>query len=1056
MKQLESLVKRAVPALLLLLCSTLYAQAQGNGIDVRGTVVDNAGEPLIGASVIVKGNASQGTVTDFDGNFQLKVPSEQTVLVVSYVGMNTKELKVGKQRTFNVVLSDNTQLTEVIVVGYGQQKKASVVGAITQTTGEVLERAAGISDIGSALTGNLPGVVTMSSSGMPGEEEPQIIIRGASSWNNSSPLVLVDGIERPMSSVDIQSVATISVLKDASATAVYGVKGANGVILITTKRGQEGKAQINVSANAIMKMPSKIPEKYDSYDALMARNVAVEHELNLYPESFAYVKPVSFIENYRNSDPNAKDDLGNLISERYPNVDWRKALFEDYAMSYNANLNVSGGTKFVKYFAGVDFVSEGDLYKDFGNGRQYSTGYNYNRVSVRSNLDFNVTKSTVLKINIAGTNGKRKSPWNQDGWSPWQESQRWNGIYNISPDVFLPKYSDGSWGFLPGSTNVDNGARSLALGGTETRTTTRINTDFVLEQQLDFITKGLSARGMIAWDNVFEEARRGINDLYNDPQDKWINPETGATVYKQPYEAYDRFDYTQGNKWTTNGGSVNNNATTRNLNYQLQLNYARSFGKHDVSAMGVFARQETAWGSMIPNYREDWVFRATYAYGGRYFLEYNGAYNGSEKFSSDNRFAFFNSGAIGWMISEEPFMKYLREKKIIDMLKIRASYGEIGDDNIQNARFLYMDQWAYGGNTSLDVTQGTSPYAWYRESTVGNPNVHWETVKKTNIGIDYGLFGGLLAGAIEFFHDKRSDILVRGSERAVPADFGQSPVTANLGEVSTNGYEIEVRFNKVLANKMRIWANLSMTHAENKVKVKDDQPLLPEYRKAAGYPIGQTHAFIDKGMMQTYDDIYGSPKMDANDSQKLVGDYYIIDFNGDGKVDNVNDFVPYGHPTTPENTYNATIGFEWKGFNCFAQFYGVTNVTRDVTMISFADVMVANVYDQGTWWSTDHLNADIVTPRFNTTPYQSYYGTQYLCDGSFIRLKNVEVGYTFTQPWIRKAGVNSLKVFVSGNNLWLWTRMPDDRESNFAANGNAGNGAYPTMKRINLGIKINL
>ena len=211
MKQLESLVKRAVPALLLLLCSTLYAQAQGNGIDVRGTVVDNAGEPLIGASVIVKGNASQGTVTDFDGNFQLKVPSEQTVLVVSYVGMNTKELKVGKQRTFNVVLTDNTQLTEVIVVGYGQQKKASVVGAITQTTGEVLERAAGISDIGSALTGNLPGVVTMSSSGMPGEEEPQIIIRGASSWNNSSPLVLVDGIERPMSSVDIQSVATISV-----------------------------------------------------------------------------------------------------------------------------------------------------------------------------------------------------------------------------------------------------------------------------------------------------------------------------------------------------------------------------------------------------------------------------------------------------------------------------------------------------------------------------------------------------------------------------------------------------------------------------------------------------------------------------------------------------------------------------------------------------------------------------------------------------------------------------------------------------------------------------
>ena len=1048
MKERKQLLKVLTLSVLMMMAFCVDIFAQG-GVTINGKVVDTSGEALIGASIVVKGNTSLGTVTDFDGNFSLKVPSEASTIVVSYVGMDTREFHVGKQRSFNVTLTENTQINEVVVVGFGQQKKASVVGAITQTTGEVLERAAGITDIGAALTGNLPGVITMASSGMPGEEEPQIVIRGASSWNNSAPLVLVDGIERPMSSVDIQSVASISVLKDASATAVYGVKGANGVILITTKRGAEGKAQIGVSANAIMKIPSKLPEKYDSYNSLMARNVAVEHELNLYPESFAYIRPVSFIENYRNQTTVEQ-------RERYPNVDWRHALFEDYAMSYNANLNISGGTRFVKYFAGVDFVNEGDLYKDFGNGRQYKTGYHYNRVNVRSNLDFNVTKTTVLKINIAGSNGKRQSPWNQDGWSAWQESQRWNGVYNISPDVFLPKYSDGSWGFLPGSTNVDNGAQSLALGGTETKTTTRINTDFVLEQKLDFITKGLNFRGMIAWDNVFEEARRGINDLYNNPQNKWIDPQTGIATYKEPYEAYDRFDYTQGNKWSVNGGSVNNGATTRNLNYQLQLNWARTFGKHDVTAMGVFARQETAWGSMIPNYREDWVFRTTYAYGGKYFFEYNGAYNGSEKFSKDNRFAFFNSGAIGWMISEEPFMRNLRDKKIIDMLKLRASYGEIGDDNIPGLRFLYMDQWAYGGTTSMDVNQGASAYTWYREQTVGNPNVHWETVRKTNFGIDYGLFGGLLAGAIEIFHDNRTDILVPGSQRAIPSYFGQSPVTANLGEVNTHGYEIEVRFNKVLNNQMRIWANMNMTHSENEIKIKDDAPLLPAYRKAAGYPIGQTLAFIDQGMMQTYDDIYGSPKLDANDGQKLPGDYYIVDFNGDGKVDNVNDFVPYGHPTTPQNTYNATIGFEWKGFSCFAQFYGVTNVTRDVTMLSFADVMVANVYDQGVWWSDNHYGADIVTPRFNTTPYQSYYGTQYLCDGSFIRLKNVEIGYTFRQPWIHKLGMKDLKVFVSGNNLWLWTRMPDDRESNFAANGNAGNGAYPTMKRINFGIKFNL
>ena len=1058
MKNLKQLIRQTVPAIIMLLtCSTtLHAQ----GITVKGTVQDAAGEPLIGASVVVKGNTSLGTVTDFDGNYQLSVPSESSVIVFSYVGMATREVSVGKQRTINVTLQDDTQLEEVIVVGFGQQKKASVVGAITQTTGEVLERAAGITDIGSALTGNLPGVVTTASQGVPGEEDPKIIIRGSSSWNNSEPLVLVDGIERPMSSVDIQSVATISVLKDASATAVYGVRGANGVILITTKRGAEGKAQISVTANAVMKIPSKLPDKLDSYDALVKRNIAVEHELNLKPESFAYIRSMDFISNYRNSDPNAMDEYGNYISERYPNVDWQRALFKDYTMSYNANLNISGGTKFVKYFASVDFVSEGDLYKDFGNGRKYDTGYDYKRVNVRSNLDFNITKSTVLKINIAGSNGKQMTPWSNAVNNDWQISQQWAGVYNISPDVFRPKYADGSWGYLPGSTNVSNAAVSIALGGTQYITTTRITTDFVLEQNLDFITKGLNLRGMVAWDNVFRESGRGINDLYHDPNYKWIDPQTGAVNYKEAYEAYDRFDYIMhDNSWTIANGQVDNWATQRNLNYQIQLNWARQFGLHDISAMGVFGRREYATGSMIPSLREDWIFRATYGYAGRYHFEYNGAYNGTEKFSPDNRFAFFHSGAIGWTISEEKFMTWLREKHYIDMLKFRVSYGEIGDDNVGD-RFLYMTQWAYGGQSTLDTTQGggNNPYKWYREATVGNPNVQWETVKKLNFGLDYGILGGLFAGSIDIFRDKRTDILIGGSERAVPAYFGQVPPYTNKGEVKTHGYEFELRFNKVLNNKMRIWANMNMTHAENEIIVKDDWPLLPAYRKEAGYAIDQVRTFLDKGMTQSYDDIYGTPKYDSNDDLKLPGDYYIADFNGDGVVDNVNDKVPYGYTGFPENTYNATLGFDWKGFSFMMQWYGVTNVTRDVSMISFADVMVANVYDQGTWWSDNHTGADVITPRFNATIGNNslYYGTQYLCDGSYIRLKNIELAYTFTQPWIRKVGLKNLKLYVSGNNLWLWTRMPDDRESNFGGNHTAGNGAYPTMKRINFGIKFNL
>ena len=1016
----------------------------------KGIVVDSNGEPVIGASVVLKGNNSIGTITDIDGNFALSVPNDKAVLVVSFVGMTTKEVAATKSLMKIELVDDSQQLEEVVVVGYGQQKKASVVGAITQTTGKVLERAAGISDIGTALTGNLPGVVTTASSGMPGEEEPEIVIRGASSWNNSAPLVLVDGIERPMSSVEMQSVATISVLKDASATAVYGVKGANGVILITTKRGQEGKAQISVSANAVMKIPSKLPDKLDSYDGMIARNTAVEHELNLNPDNFSrYMKPMSFIENYRNQTTVEQ-------RERYPNVDWQDALFKDYTMSYNANVNVAGGTRFVKYYAAVDFVSEGDLYRQFPSGRNYDTGYDYKRFNIRSNLDFNITKTTVLKVNIAGSNGVRKSPWSNSVNNDWQISQQWAGIYNIGPDVFLPLYSDGSWGYLPHGTNVSNAAQSIAAGGQQTVTTTRLTTDFVLEQKLDFITKGLSARAMISWDNTFVEGDRGVNDLYTPIQLKWIDPETGVVSYKNSYEAYDHYDYAVGNKWSTQGGKVQDWSTQRNLNYQAQLNWARQFGKHNVTAMGLFGRQESAWGSMIPTYREDWVFRATYDWNSRYFAEYNGAYNGSEKFSEDNRFAFFNSGAIGWMISEEPFMKTLREKHIIDMLKVRASYGEIGDDNV-GERFLYQTQWAMGGGQNgasyLDITQGKSPYTWYREAVVGNPDIHWETVKKTNIGIDYSLFDGLIAGNIEIFRDKRTDILVNGNERAVPNYYGAKPSWVNKGEVETNGYEVEVRFNKTFQNSLRLWANLNMTHAENEIIVKDDAPLKPAYQRAAGYAIGQTHSHLDKGMMQTYDDLYGSPKHNSNDNQKLPGDYYIVDFNGDGVV-NQDDSAPIGYTGTPQNTYNATLGFEYKGFSVFAQFYGVTNVTRDVTMISLSDVNQTNVYDQGTWWSLDHANAEVVTPRFSSTP-SYYHGTQYLCDGSYIRLKNIEIAYTWTDGWIKKLGLNDLKFYVSGNNLWLWTRMPDDRESNFSSYGGA-TGAYPTMKRINFGVKFNL
>ena len=1033
--------------------------AQAQKIQVKGNLVDGTGEPLIGATVKVKGNAGVGAVTDFDGNFIISVPSENSTLVFTYVGMKTKEVKIGKKRELKLTLEDDNAIGEVVVVGYGQQKKASVVGAITQTTGKVLERAGGVSDIGSALTGNLPGVITTSSSGMPGDEDPKIVIRGVSSWNSSDPLVLVDGIERPMSSVDIHSVQSISVLKDASATAVYGVKGANGVILITTKRGTEGKAKISASASSALKLVSKLPETYGSADALYYVNQAIKHELGLSPSSWGDIRSTDFINNYNAPAGSIDPETGLLMSERYPDVDWQKELFKDYAMSYNANVNIAGGTKAVKYYAAIDYQHEGDLFREWKNNRGYTSGYGFNRINVRSNLDFQLTKTTTLKANLAGSHGIRKSPYGLDKGS-WAETQLWQAAYSAPHDTFLPQYSDGVWGYFPkDEQGSPNSVTQLALHGEQATTTTRINTDFTLEQDLSFITKGLKASAIVSWDNVFVEASRGVNDLDHAAQYKYIDPITGVVTYKQKPGGKNNFDFVETIAWKTDAGALNNNLTQRNLFYQAQLYWGRKFGQHDVTAMGVFNRSERATGSQFTNYREDWAFRTTYNYADRYMLEYNGAYNGSEKFSKDNRFAFFNSGAIGWNVANEKWFKPVAETKVfgrnlVDILKLRYSYGEIGEDNVWE-RWLYQTTWAYGGKTHLDSTNpgNESIYTWYKEAKVGNPDIHWEKAIKQNFGIDYAFLGGLVAGSLEFFSEKRSDIMIAGSSRSVPFYFGASAPYMNKGRTKTTGYELEVRLKYDFANGIHAYANMNMTHAKNVVTEHDDPVMLPSYQKNVGYSIGQAKSYLDNGTAQSWDDVIAMTPHNTNDNQKLPGQYIITDFNGDGVID-TNDSAPYGYTGTPQNTYNATIGIDYKGFSIYAQFYGVTNVSRYVAFNSLPKSFLHTVFKEGDYWSPSTPDG-IPSLRMNSTP--SYYeGTRFLYDGSFCRLKNLEVAYTWNGGWIKSLGLSMLKVYVNGNNLFLWTDMPDDRESNFAGTGLASQGAYPTMKRINFGFKLEL
>jgi len=1038
---LNNLKGRLLPRLLLF-STMIFLGAIISAQEIRtvnGQVVDSENEPIVGATIIIKGTLT-GTITDANGNFSIDVPASAQTLIVSFVGMLREEVDITDQDVVKVTLvEDIQQLGDVVVVGYGTQKEESVVGAISQTTGEVLERSGGVSSMGAALTGNIPGLITQQGTGEPGSEDPIIYIRGKSTVNYSNPLVLVDGIERSMNEVDFKSVESISVLKDASATAVFGVKGANGVILITTKRGSEGKASIRVSQDVTMKIPSKIPGKYDAYDALRVRNLAIEREININPDIFPAFTPIPELDKYRN--PSSPEE-----AERYPNIDWQEESFKDYAMSYNTNISITGGTSFVKYFTSMDYLHEGDLMNVRDNGQGYTPGYGYDRMNFRSNLDFSLTKTTTLSTNLSGSHGRKKETWSGFEYTMWQAA------YSNPPDAFPVQYMDGTWGYWPANeVDVQNSVKNVSSQGIKNVKTTIINTDFTLTQDLSMLVKGLNIKGTFAMDNTFQ-SEGGVWHNWGTLREKWISPE-GDTSYNQIYGAT-KYDYVTP-AWTVRPDAMQYDRTVRKMYYQVQLNYANSFGNNNITAMGLFSRDKWARGNQFPNFREDWVFRVTYDYNLRYFIEINGAYNGSEKFGPDYRFDFFPSAALGWMISNEPFMESLTW---LDKFKIRGSYGFVGNDRVvadddpdfELYRFLYRTDWEYIDESSLlgQAWSSRSPYNWYAEGAIGNPDIHWETIEKKNLGIEYSFLYGMIEGSFDLFSDYTRDILIQRSDRASMDYLGADPPSANLGEVKVTGYEFELNLNYRFTNRLHLWAIMALTHAKDKIIFADDPALLPAYQKKEGYQIDQYRSQLIGDFMNTWDEVYGSTQWEANDQLKLPGEFNIIDFNSDGIIDQY-DGAPNGFPERPQNTYTYSLGGDYKGFSFFVQFYGTNNVTRYVGLSNF-NKQTNVVHEQGEYWSKDNQNAESFVPRY--VEKFDRYGNFYAYDGSYFRLKNAEIAYTFESGAINRIGIKSLRIFLNGNNLILWTKMPDDRESNI--DGSGGGGAYPTVRRVNLGVNI--
>ena len=999
---------------------------------VTGVVTDGNGEPLIGAGVMLKGTKI-GTTTDIDGRFSINVKGDGGVLEVSYINFVTQDIPIKGMSNIHITLQEDAMsIQETIVVGYGTQKKESVVGAIAQTKGEQLMKTGVQGNVGQMLSGLMPGLSTQTASDMPGNDDPTITIRGLSSWNGASPLILIDGVERKMSDIDAGQIESISVLKDASATAVFGVKGAEGVILITTKRGKEGRASVSFSANTTFKVIGEMPDIQDAYDTYRYQNELVEKSLPYDEASWGYFSPVGETNKYRHPASRAESDL-------YPNVNWPDAITKDFAMTQRYDLNVTGGAKFAKYFAAVSYLKDDDLLKSGGNDDlPFKPQFGFEHYNIRLNVDLNFTPTTTVSVNLAGSLRMRDEV-------PTQYGEIWDAFYSLPPSIFPIQYVDGAYGSPYGGTEKNPVAVLSGSTNFQKKNTAQMMSDITLKQKLDFVTKGLSASGTFSFDTRFFSLRDfGWSSVLS----KAVDRNTGSVIY-YPATGDNDMDYYPTPPWF-DGEKLSVNSTVRRTYYKVQADYARSFGKHDVTGLALMSREQMAEGSEFPHYREDWVGRFTYAYNNRYFVEANGSYNGSEKFASKYRFGFFPSLGLGWQISDEHFFKPL--DKFVDKLKVRYSIGQVGSDNFAAQRWAYMSTWSVGDNNAKGVfgtvfqgPYGNSPgasYLQYKEAQVGNPELQWEVSTKQNIGIEFAFFNHLISGSLDVFQDNRDKVFLSAAQRAssVPGYFGAAPVAANLGKVRNRGFELDVTLRRSFS-EWNTWLRYTFAHAKEVVLAMDDPELIPDYQKNEGFRINQPKTYVDQDKFITsWDDVYGRVGGE-NNTTRLPGSVANIDYNADGVI-NENDKIPYGYPERPENTYNIFLGFDYKGLSAQVHFLGVYNISRNfaptLTKSALAPYATPRLWD---YWTPDNTDALYALGGGNST-------RGVWLDGSYLRFKSAEISYTFTGKILDKLRMSSLKLTAAGHNLFFWSKMPEEREEYNYTN------RYPPVKRFSFGLNV--
>lgn len=1013
----------------------LYAQTGASSpVTIKGVVKDANG-PIVGATIVAKNQPGFGVITDVNGKFSITVKSYD-VLQVTFVGYQDEEfpvLEIKNRDNFEITLKeDNQQIDEVVVTASGTQQKKTLTGAITNV--DVKRLNAPSSNLSNTLAGVVPGIIAMQSSGEPGANYSEFWIRGMSTFGaKSGALILVDGVERNFNEIPVEDIETFTVLKDASATAIYGQRGANGVVLITTKRGVKGKVKINLKAGFDWSTPLKTPEYSDGYTWAMLAN---EARVGRYETPIYTNEELAIIRN-------------GLDSDLYPNVNWKDLMLKKGSPRYYSNINFSGGGDNVRYYVSGGYQKELGRYRTSSAENRYNTNATYERFNYRANVDMDITKSTLLKVSVGGwlVNQNKPSSEVDDIWGSFAE---------YTPLTSPRRWSTGQWPKVSGGRTTPE--YKMTQTGYRTIWENKMETSVTIDQDFSFITPGLKFSATYAFDtyNSNTITRSKSEELWEAEN---YRDEDGNLILRRTDNA---------------SAMTQSKSVSGDKRYYLQayIDYSRLFNeKHRVGAYAMLYQQETSdvnfessdlIGS-IPRRNLAYSGRITYAYKDRYMVEFNCGYTGSENFEKGKQFGFFPAYSAGWVISEEAFMK--KYVPWISQFKIRASYGEVGNDVLDGRRFPYI--------TLIGTDAGDGEYAWgefgsnktmgYRMQVIGTPNLTWEVAKKMDVGIDYEFLHGKIKGAVDYYVDRRDDIFMQRSHMPLTSGLADRAPMANVGKMKSRGWEGNIEFFQRVG-EVDLTVRGNFTYQTTDIVDRDEAANELWYKMQRGFQLDQTRGLIALGLFKDQEDIDSSPTQTFGGKPVLPGDIKYKDVNGDGII-NGDDEVPLGYRQQPGLQYGMGMSAYWRGLGVSFLLQG--NGKCDFFVggsgpHAFRDGQSGNILQEmvdGNRWIPKEISGNPATENPNASWPRLTYGnndnnnkrsTFWLKDRRYLRLRNVEITYDIPSNICRKMFMNSLRVGFVGQNLLTWA--PFDWWDPEATSENGAN--YPINKTFSCYLQI--